>query len=111
MALRVFRASAAPTADDVRELKAFLEGSRASDEKSLQRLLERHPFLVGILGFSDFISEVPIYKVDENNEPELLNLHRRDRADLIAAKHLQYFQAIVRRTSLNCKPPYSLRQR
>ena len=62
MGLRVFRAEEPPTVADVRELKAFLDSFSADDEKSLQHLLERHPSLIGVLGFSDFLSEAPIYK-------------------------------------------------
>ena len=86
MILRVIRASAPPTVADIRELKAFLEGSSAEDEKSLQHLLECHPSLVGVLGFSEFLSEVPVFKPNAQNEPDVSDLRRRDRADLIAAR-------------------------
>jgi len=86
MGLRVFRAEEPPTVADVRELKAFLDSFSADDEKSLQHLLERHPSLIGVLGFSDFLSEAPIYKPNADNEPDLSDLRRRDRADLIAAR-------------------------
>lgn len=89
MGFQQYRAGIPPTAADVRELKAFLESPLAEDEKALQHLLERHPALIGVLGFSDFLSEVPIFKTNENNEPELLDLRRRDRADLIASEPLK----------------------
>jgi len=86
MDLRIIRANKPPTVDDVRELTNFLTSPLAGDEKALQHLLERHPSLVGVLGFCEFLSEVPLYKPDENNNPVLTDGRRRDRADLIAAE-------------------------
>ncbi|MFO0609357.1 MAG: DUF4263 domain-containing protein [Polyangiales bacterium] len=82
----VFDAKTPITENDVKELKDFLSGNATGDERALHRLLERHPALIGVLGFSEFASEQPLYKRDENNKPILDNPHRRDRADLIAAK-------------------------
>jgi len=83
--LRIFRSESAPRTSDVRELKAFLEGSQIEDERAFQRLLERHPRLVGVIGFTEFISEYPLYKTNPENLPDVADLRRRDRADLIAA--------------------------
>jgi len=83
--LRIFRSDSPPQPSDVRELKAFLEGSQVEDERALQTLLEEHPQLVGILGFSEFVSEYPLYKTNSENITDVSDLRRRDRADLIAA--------------------------
>jgi HJR/Mrr/RecB family endonuclease len=84
--IRIFRAQSPPTPSDVRELKTFLESPLVEDEKALQQLLERHPQLIGVLGFSEFLSEVPLFKTDAENMPDLSDLRRRDRADLIATE-------------------------
>jgi hypothetical protein len=73
------------SSDDVKALREFLESQQVRDEKLLQRLLEQHPALIGPLGFVEFVSEVPIIKVDRQNVPDLSDLRRRDRADIIAA--------------------------
>src|SRR5689334_11030436 len=82
---RVFDSRQPVTEKDIRALHEFLDGPWISDEKKLQKLLEQHPALVGPLGFVEFVSEFPIYKVNTENTVDLMDLRRRDRADLIAA--------------------------
>lgn len=82
----VFDASRPVTIDDVRELGAFLQSHQTNNERALHELLENHPALVGVLGFSEFASEQPLYKRDHDNKVILLDPHRRDRADIVAAK-------------------------
>jgi HJR/Mrr/RecB family endonuclease len=82
---KVYRAEHPPTTSDIRELREFLASPLIEDEKELQRLLEKHPALVGVLGFTDFVSEFPLFKTNAQNLPELRDRRRRDRADLIAA--------------------------
>ncbi|WP_438034706.1 Shedu anti-phage system protein SduA domain-containing protein [Sorangium sp. So ce204] len=84
--VNIFDATDPVSEDDVRELKEFLHGSLTGDEAALHRLLERHPALVGVLGFSEFASEQPLYKLNESYEIILTDARQRDRADLIAAK-------------------------
>lgn len=57
---RVYIAAGHPSEDAIRELSEFLRSQLVRDEKELQRLLERHPELVGLLDFSHFVSELPI---------------------------------------------------
>jgi hypothetical protein len=83
---RIFDASRPVTEADVRELKAFLSGPAVSDERAFHTLLERHPALVGVLGFSEFSSEHPLYKRGADNEPILWDGRRRDRTDILAAQ-------------------------
>ena len=54
-------------------------------ETHLHRLLEAHPAIIGALGFVEFVSEYPLVKRGEENQP-LYHLHRRDRADILAAQ-------------------------
>jgi hypothetical protein len=39
---------------------------------------------VGVIGFTEFVSEYPLYKTNPENLPDVADLRRRDRADLIA---------------------------
>lgn len=82
---RVLNSSVPVSLADVKALRDFLESQHVRDEKLLQRLLERHPALIGPLGFGEFVSEFPLYKVGRQNAPDLSDLRRRDRADIIAA--------------------------
>ena len=81
----VYFADKRPNHRDLQALAEFLRHASQRDEKDLQHLLEKHPAIVGVLGFCEFTSEHPLYKPDENNRPILDDGRRRDRADLIAA--------------------------
>jgi hypothetical protein len=84
--LKIFNSSVPVTGKDVRALREFLESARVRDEKLLQRLLEQHPSLIGPLGFVEFVSEFPLYKVDHQNTTDLTDLRRRDRVDFLCSK-------------------------
>lgn len=83
---RVFNCGVTVSHDDVMALREFLESANASNENLLHQLLERHPALIGSLGFVEFVSEFPLYKFDSQNAPQMTDSRRRDRADLIAAQ-------------------------
>jgi uncharacterized protein YbaR (Trm112 family) len=78
-------AAAGPTPADIQALAEFMRSSRSADERALQSLLERHPSLIGVLGFSHFLSEFPIAKRDCLGQVPI-DHRMRDRADLVAAR-------------------------
>lgn len=82
----VYDATQTPTGEDLQAFAEFLRHASERSEKDLQFLFEGHPSLIGILGYSGFISEHPLFKADAENRPLLSDNRRRDRADFIAAK-------------------------
>jgi 5-methylcytosine-specific restriction endonuclease McrA len=83
---KLYEAKSPPTEEDARSLREFLFSDRVGDELALHALIERHPALIHVLGFSEFASEHPLYKRGPDNEPILLDHRQRDRADFIAAR-------------------------
>jgi hypothetical protein len=82
--VRLFVASGRLTTDDVRALKAFLESDEVGNEKALQALFQAHPLLMVVLGFSEFIAEYPLIKIDSRGQ--VFSGRKPDRADFVAAK-------------------------
>jgi uncharacterized protein YbaR (Trm112 family) len=78
-------AAGGPTPADIQALSEFMRSSGSADERALQSLLERHPLLIGVLGFSHFLSEFPIAKRDNLGKVPS-DRRMRDRADLITAR-------------------------
>lgn len=84
MAATLYQSGQRLSEDDVQSLAEFL---RATDkgEHEFHRLLERHPAILGALGFMEFLSEHPIQKRDSANklaeDPRSM-----DRADIIGAE-------------------------
>ena len=83
----IYNSSVRPSRGDLVALSEFLNRSTKCSEKDLQRLLEQHPAIIGLLGYCEFFSEYPVYKKDRHNQTVLNDARRRDRADIIAAKH------------------------
>lgn len=81
----IYQAATRPSPGDLQAFSEFLRHADERSEKDLQRLLERHPSIIGVLGYCQFISEHPLYKTGTRNET-LLDKRRMDRADLIVAK-------------------------
>jgi hypothetical protein len=96
--VRIFVSSGPPTSDDVRALKEFLESENVGNEKALQALFQAHPPLIGVLGFSEFIAEYPLIKIDSRGEA--FSGRRPDRADFVAAKPSALMPAPYRSTHL-----------
>src|SRR5262245_12564366 len=82
----VIRSPSIPTEGDVRALREFLNSTDAvSSERALQELLKKHPAIIGILGFVEFIVEPSLRKRD--SEGQIVHDGRRkDRPDLVVAK-------------------------
>ncbi len=69
---------------DIQALAEFLRQTDG-DEKALHRLLERHPAIIGALGYIEFLSEVPLLGRDQSNS-FVSSPQEKPRADLIAAR-------------------------
>ena len=84
--MKVYTSNRAPSEEDVRALREFLYEGNLANEAMLHRLLEEHPALVGVLDFSQFVSEPGIYKRDSSGQVILSDRRHRNRPDLIAAR-------------------------
>jgi hypothetical protein len=84
MSSTLYRSARHISQADVQALGEFLRTTEGA-ETQLHRLLKAHPAIIGALGFVEFLSEFPLAKRGEDNAP-LEDVHRRDRADILAAK-------------------------
>jgi hypothetical protein len=84
MSSTLYRSTRRISPADIQALSEFLRTTEGA-ETQLHRLLKAHPAIIGALGFVEFLSEYPLAKRGEENTL-LVDVHRRDRADILAAK-------------------------
>lgn len=84
MSITVLHSGKRPDNADIQALSELLQGYDLS-ETAFHRLLERHPALLGAMGYLEFASEVPVPTRD-NSGKWITSPGRHHRADIIAAR-------------------------
>jgi hypothetical protein len=77
--------------EDVRALHSLLSLSKPR-EREFHQLLEEHPAILGVLGYSKFLSEQPVPKRDAFGSIAKF----KDRPDILAARKSDFASTILR---------------